>query len=77
VLISLIEGGWKRETHWGINTGSLVTNDDLQYMECDYRVDENNVKTYNDYHPEYTEANGKLSETRYCTQIKNGVMTIF
>ena len=62
-----IQGGWQRETHWGVNTGSLVTNEDLQYMECDYRVDENNVKTYNDYHPEYTEANGKLSETRYCT----------
>ena len=35
-------------------------------MECDYSTDENGKKTYNDYHPEYTEANGKINETRYC-----------
>jgi hypothetical protein len=60
--------GWERETHWGINTGMLVEASDLQYMECDHRVDENGKKIYDDYHPEFTEANGKLNETRYCTQ---------
>ena len=60
--------GWTRETHWGINTGMLVESTDLQYMECDHRVDDNGKKIYDDYHPEFTEANGKLNETRYCTQ---------
>jgi hypothetical protein len=59
--------GWQRETHWGINTGMLVEENDLQYMECDHRVDDSGKKIYDDYHPEYTEANGKLNETRYCT----------
>jgi hypothetical protein len=60
--------GWERETHWGINTGMLVESADLQYMECDHRVDDDGKKIYDDYHPEFTEANGKLNETRYCTQ---------
>ena len=67
-----IRGGWQRETHWGINTGSLVTDENLQYMECDYSLDENGVKTYNEYHPEYTSANGKLTETRYCQNKEHG-----
>ena len=58
--------GWERETSWGINTGMLIATEDLQYIECDYSTDEEGNKTYNDYHPEYTEANGKLSQTRYC-----------
>ena len=60
-------GGWKQETQWGVWSGMMVETDDLQYTECDYTIDDDGVKTYNEYHPEYTEANGKLSETRYCT----------
>jgi hypothetical protein len=59
--------GWERQTEWGINTGTLVDTSNLQYMECDYSVDENNTKTY-DYHPEYTSANGKIDDMRYCAQ---------
>ena len=58
--------GWERETTWGINTGMLVESDDLQYIECDYTEDANGNKTYNEYHPEYTKDNGKLTQTRYC-----------
>ena len=58
--------GWTRETEWGINTGMLITQDNLQYIECDYTLDSSNNKVYTDYHPEYTSANGKLTETRYC-----------
>ena len=60
-------GGWQQETQWGIRSGMMVETDDLQYTECDFTIDDDGVKTYNEYHPEYTEANGKLSETRYCT----------
>ena len=60
-------GGWQQETQWGVWSGMMVETDDLQYTECDYTIDDDGVKTYNEYHPEYTEANGKLSETRYCT----------
>ena len=58
--------GWERYTTWGINTGTLIQSDDLQYIECEYTVDSNGNKTYNEYHPEYTSDNGKLSQTRYC-----------
>lgn len=60
------QGNWTRETYWGINTGMLVDTDSLQYLECDYELDSSNNKVYTDYHPEYTSANGKLTETRYC-----------
>ena len=59
--------GWQQETQWGVWSGMMVETNDLQYIECDYTVDDDGVKTYNEYHPEYTEANGKLRETRYCT----------
>jgi len=45
----------------------LVEDKYLQYIECDYSLDSNGDKVYNEFHPEFTEANGKLDETRYCT----------
>jgi len=61
-----VQGGWLRETTWGLNSGTLVDDVNLAKLECDYSVDENNIKTYNDSHPEYTSANGKISQIRYC-----------
>ena len=58
--------GWTRETHWGINTGMLLATEDLQYIECDYRLDDSGKKIYDEYHPDFTAANEKLYETRYC-----------
>ena len=57
---------WKRETQWGINTGTLVDDTTLAKLECDHTI-KDSVKTYNESHPEYTSANGKISKTRYCT----------
>jgi len=62
------QGGWQQQTEWGVWGGMLLETSDLQYAECDYTVDGDGVKTYNEYHPEYTEANGKLNQTRYCVQ---------
>ena len=59
--------GWERQTEWGLNAGMLIEDKYLQYIECDYSLDSNGDKVYNEFHPEYTEANGKLDETRYCT----------
>ena len=64
--------GGERETSWGINSGTLFKTSDLQYLECDHRVDDSGKKIYDNYHPEYTEANGKLNETRYCEQKMHG-----
>ena len=61
------QGGWQQQTEWGVWGGMLVETNDLQYMECDFTLDDDGNKTYNEYHPEYTEANGKINETRYCT----------
>jgi hypothetical protein len=61
-------GGWQQQTEWGVWGGTLVTSDDLQYLECDFTIDEEGVKTYNEVHPEYTTANKKVDETRYCQQ---------
>ena len=60
------EGNWERETHWGINTGTLVESTSLQYLECEYSLDDNGNKEYNEFQPEYTAENGKKTETRYC-----------
>ena len=59
--------GWERQTEWGLNAGMLIEDKYLQYIECDYSLDSNGDKVYNEFHPEYTEANGKLDEIRYCT----------
>jgi len=56
---------WKRETQWGINTGTLVDDSTLAKLECDHTVNDG-VKTYNESHPEYTSSNGKIDKTRYC-----------
>ena len=58
---------WKRETQWGINTGTLVDDSTLAVLECDHTINDG-VKTYNESHPEYTSANGKIDKTRYCTE---------
>ena len=63
-----IDGGWTRETQWGINSGSLVDDATLAKLECNYTTDGNGDKTYTDTHPEYTVANGKIALMRYCTQ---------
>ena len=63
---SSVQGGWNRETQWGVNTGTLVDEATLAKLECGYAVIDG-VKTYNEEHPEYTQANGKISKTRYCT----------
>lgn len=64
--------GWKRETEWGVWSGNLIAPADLKYIECEHTVDDDGVKTYNEYHPDYTKANGKLAQTRYCTQKLHG-----
>ena len=56
---------WERETQWSINTGTLVEDSTLSKLECDHTIDDG-VKTYNESHPEYTSANGKIDKTRYC-----------
>jgi hypothetical protein len=56
---------WERETQWSINTGTLVEDSTLAKLECDHTIDDG-VKTYNESHPEYTSANGKIDKTRYC-----------
>jgi hypothetical protein len=58
--------GWERYTEWGLNAGMLIEDNYLQYIECDFSLDSEGNKVYNEFHPEYTEANGKLTETRYC-----------
>ena len=58
---------WKRETAWGINTGTLVDDATLAKLECNHTIDDDNVKTYTDDHPEYTASNGKITKTRYCS----------
>ncbi|MEL1226654.1 MAG: hypothetical protein VW963_07910, partial [Candidatus Neomarinimicrobiota bacterium] len=63
-----INGNYNQYTEWGIWSGMMVNTDDLQYLECDYSIDSDGNKTYNEYHPEYTQANGKLTQKRYCTQ---------
>ena len=63
-----VEGGWTRETQWGVNTGSLVDDATLAKLECNYTTDDEGVKSYTDTHPEYTAANGKIALMRYCTQ---------
>ena len=58
-------GQWQNQTEWGIWSGMLIQDSDMQYIECDHRIGDNDEKIY-DFHPDYTTANGKLSETRYC-----------
>ena len=58
---------WTRESEWGVNTGTLVDDLTLAKLECDYSIIDG-VKVYNDTHPEYTSANGKINTTRYCQQ---------
>jgi|TARA_B110000881_G_scaffold183243_1_gene170375 hypothetical protein len=60
-----VQGGWKRESQWGVNTGTLVTESMLPNLECDYATIDG-VKVYTAEHAEYTAANGKISKTRYC-----------
>ena len=62
----LQNGGHMHQTEWGLWSGTLIEPGDLKYIECDHTIDDDGVKTYNNYHPEYTEANGKINETRYC-----------
>ena len=62
-----VQGGYKRETQWGLNTGTLVDQSILAKLECDYATIDG-VKVYTGTHAEYTEANGKISKTRYCAQ---------
>ena len=62
----LERGTWRQNTEWGLWSGTLLETDDLQYIECDYTTDDDGVKTYDRFHPEYTKANGKINETRYC-----------
>ena len=58
--------GWERQTEWGINAGMLIEDKYLQYIECDFSFDDEGKKQYNQFHPEFTKANGKLDQTRYC-----------
>ena len=59
---------WKRETAYGMNTGTLVDDATLAKLECNHTINDSNVKSYIDDHPEYTAANGKATQMRYCSQ---------
>jgi len=59
---------WKRGTEYGMNTGTLVDDTTLAKLECNHTINDSNVKTYNDNHPEYTAANGKATKMRYCSE---------
>lgn len=60
--------GWSRETEWGIDTNELVDAATLAKLECDYVLDSNNKKDYQDENPKYdsTTSGDKQFETRYC-----------
>jgi hypothetical protein len=58
--------GWRNETQWGTGSWDLVDTATLAYLECTYTTDDNGNKIYNNENPQYTTANGKASETRYC-----------
>lgn len=58
--------GWEHSTEWGLWSGTLFEEDSLQYIECEYTIDDDGNKEYTEDHPEYTEENGKDDEMRYC-----------
>ena len=57
--------GWSEYTGWEVRSGTLVDATNLAKLECE-KSDKDG--SYVNSHPEYTSANGKISETRYCTQ---------
>ena len=61
--------GWGQSLAWGIETGTLVSDDDLSELEC--KKDANGAY---ETHPEYTGT--QATETRYCNQQLWGVNNI-
>ena len=59
-------GGWRNETSWGTGSWDLVDADTLPKLECSYSINDNGDKVYSNENPQYTEANGKINEIRYC-----------
>jgi len=59
-------GGWKNETSWGTGSNDLVDAETLPKLECSYSINDNGDKVYSNENPQYTAANGKINETRYC-----------
>lgn len=64
----ITKDGWQRETEWGIDTNELVDEASLAKLECDYVIDSNGKKDYQDENPKYdsTTSGDKMYETRYC-----------
>ena len=60
----LDNNGNRRESSFGIDTGTLVDASTLASLECD----KNASGAYTQSHPEYTSANGKIGKKRYCTE---------
>jgi hypothetical protein len=61
--------GWGQSLAWGIETGTLVSDDDLSELECKKDAD----GAY-ETHPEYTGT--QATETRYCNQKLWGINNI-
>ena len=62
--------GWRNETQWGTGSWDLVDTATLAFLECTYTTDDNGNKIYSNENPQYTVANGKASEIRYCASRK-------
>ena len=59
--------GHRNETIWGVGSWDLVDAETLPKLECTYSTDDNGNKIYSNENPQYTVANGKITETRYCS----------
>ena len=58
--------GRQEGTQWGVGSWDLVDAATLPKLECTFSTDDDGNKIYQNENPQYTTANGKASETRYC-----------